>query len=70
MVTVTHNEMQIAANKPENAYLAVVEVDDNKRLVTYFLNWNDQAPGFADVNKTIRIDKLRQIADVVFEREI
>jgi hypothetical protein len=70
MVTVTHNEMVIAANKPENAYLAVVEVDGNKRHVTYFLHWNKQTPGFAVVNNTIQLDKLRKTADVVYEKEI
>ena len=62
--------MVVAANKPSDAYLAVVEVDGNKRRVTYFLRWNKQTPGFEDVNKTIQLDKLRQIADVALEREI
>ena len=70
MVTVTHNEMVVAANKPDDAYLAVVEVDGNKRRVTYFIRWNKQAPGFAVVNNTIHLDKLRQIADIAFERDI
>jgi len=69
-VTVTHNEMVVAANKPNDAYLAVVEVEESKRRVTYFLRWNKQAPGFAVVNHTIHLEKLRQIAEVVLEREI
>jgi len=69
-VTVTHNEMVVAANRPNNAYLAVVEVDGNKRRVTYFLRWNKQAPSLADVNLTKQLDKLRQIAEVVLERDI
>ena len=69
-VTVTHNEMITAANKPDDTYLAVVEVDGNKRRVTYYLHWNEQPPGFADINHTIHLDRLRQIADVVLEREI
>jgi len=68
-VTVTHNEMVTAANKPDDTYLAVVETDDNKRRVTYYLHWNRQSPGFADVNHTIHLDKLRQIAEVVLEQE-
>ncbi|MCL1790893.1 MAG: SNF2-related protein [Peptococcaceae bacterium] len=70
MVTVTHNEMVTAANKPDDTYLAVVEVDGNKRSVTYFLRWNTQAPGLADVSHTVQMDKLRLIADVVLEQEI
>jgi hypothetical protein len=69
-VTVTHNEMVTAANKPDNTYLAVVEVDGNRRHVTYYLHWNKQVPGFADVSHTIELDKLRQVADVVLEKDI
>jgi superfamily II DNA or RNA helicase len=69
-VTVTHNEMVVAANKPNDTYLAVVEVDGLRRHVAYYLHWNERTPGFADINHTIELDKLRQVADVVFEIEI
>jgi superfamily II DNA or RNA helicase len=69
-VTVTHNEMVTAANKPDDTYLAVVEIDGKRRHVTYYLHWNEQAPGFADINHSIELDKLRQIANVALEREI
>ncbi len=69
-ITVTHNEMLVAVNKPEQACLAVVEVDGKHRHVTYYQNWVRQAPSFADINHAIELDKLRQIATVVFEKEI
>lgn len=69
-VTVTHNEMLVAANQPERTLLAVVEVDGPHRHVTYYQNWVQQPPGFADVNHTIELDKLRRVATVAFEKEI
>lgn len=69
-VTVIHNEMQVAVNKPEQTILAVVEVNGGHRHVVYYKNWMQQAPGFADINHTVELDKLRQIATVVLEREI
>ena len=69
-VTVTHNEMLVAANQPERTLLAVVEIDGPRRHVTYYQNWVQQPPGFADVNHTIELDKLRRVATVAFEKEI
>ena len=69
-VTVTHNEMVVATNNPDNAFLALVEVDGNTRRVTYLLHWNEQAPRHAVVNQTIHLNRMRQSADIVFEKEI
>ncbi len=68
-VTVTHNEMQVAVNKPEQTILAVVEVDGAQRNAVYYMNWIGQAPGFADINHTLEINKLRMVATIVFEAQ-
>ena len=69
-VTVTHNEMRTASNSPDKCILAVVIVDGNKRNITYFTNWIDTGPSFAEVNRSLNLSKLRQVAKVVFEKEI
>lgn len=69
LVTVTHNEMQTAVNKPDQTILAVVEADGTHRHVVYYQNWIEQAPGFADISHTIELNKLRSIATVLLERE-
>ena len=69
-VIVTHNEIVVAFNKPEQNILAVVEVKDSYRKIVYYKNWALQLPSFADVSHTLELEKLAQIADVVFEKEI
>jgi hypothetical protein len=69
-VTVTHNEMRIASNSPEKCILAVVLIDGNKRNVTYYINWIDTGPSFAEVNRSLDLNKLRQVAKIAYEREI
>jgi len=69
-VTVTHNEMKTAANSPDKCILAVVIVDGNKRGITYFLNWVDAGPSFAESMRSLDLKKLRQISRVILEKEI
>ena len=69
-VTVTHNEMKTAANSPDKCILATVIVDGNKRSVTYFSNWIDTGPSFAESNRSLDLNKLRQVSRVTFEKEI
>ena len=69
-VTVTHNEMKVASNSPDKCLLAAVIVDGNKRSVTYFSNWIDTGPSFAESMRSLDLKKLRQVSRVVFEREI
>ena len=69
-VTVTHNEMKNAANSPDKCILAVVIVDGNKRTITYFSNWIDNGPSFAESMRSLDLKKLRQVSRVIFENEI
>jgi hypothetical protein len=69
-VTVTHNEMRTASNSPDKCILAVVIIDGNRRNVTYYTNWIDMGPSFAEVNRSLDLNRLRQVAKVVFEKEI
>jgi hypothetical protein len=69
-VTVTHNEMKIAANSPDKYILATVLVDDKKRNVTYFMNWIDTGPSFAESKRSLDLKKLRQVSRVELEKEI
>jgi hypothetical protein len=69
-VTVTHNEMRTASNSPDNCILAVVIVDGNRRTVTYYTHWIDAGPSFAEVNRQLNLNRLRQSARVALEREI
>jgi hypothetical protein len=69
-VTVSHNEMKTAANAPDKCLLAVIVVDGNKRTATYFANWIDQGPGFAETNRSLNLQKLRTAARVALEREV
>jgi superfamily II DNA or RNA helicase len=69
-VAVTHNEMKTAANSPDKCILAVVEIDGNKRQVTYFMNWIDTGPSFAENNRTLDLEKLRRSARIAYEKEI
>jgi hypothetical protein len=69
-VTVSHNEMKTAANAPDKCLLAVIVVDGNKRTATYFANWIDQGPGFAETKRSLNLQKLRTAARVAFEKEL
>jgi hypothetical protein len=69
-VTVTHNEMVTAANKPDNTYLAVVEVDRDIRNVVYYTHWVSQAPGIEEVCRTLDLKTLKTVANIVLERLI
>jgi hypothetical protein len=69
-VTVTHNEMRTASNSPDKCILAVVIIDGNKRNVTYYTDWVDTGPSFAEVNRNLDLNRLRQVAKVVCEKEI
>jgi hypothetical protein len=69
-ITVTHNEMKVAANSHDKCILAVVIIDGNKCKVTYFLNWVDVGPSFAESKRSLDLNKLRQVSQVVLEKEI
>jgi hypothetical protein len=69
-ITVTHNEMKIAANSPDKCVLAVVVIDGSKRNVVYFTNWIDAGPFFAESKRTLELKKLRLVSRVALEREI
>jgi hypothetical protein len=69
-VTVTHNEMAVAANAPEQSFLAVVEVDGARRHVVYYRHWAARAPGFADVSHTLSLGRLRKVAEVAYEADV
>ena len=71
-VTVTHNEMKVASNKPDNCILAVVIVDEGRRKVILYINWIEKSKGptFAEVNRSLDLNKLRLEAKVVYEKEI
>jgi hypothetical protein len=66
-VTITHNELQVAVNSPNNHILAVVEVEDNKRKITCFSKWAERSPAFAEESVTINLKKLRQSAIIAYE---
>jgi superfamily II DNA or RNA helicase len=69
-LTVTHNEMRTASNSPDKCMLAVVLIDGSKRRVTYYTHWMDTGPSFAEVNRRLDLNRLRQAARVALEREI
>ncbi|MCL1994399.1 MAG: DUF3883 domain-containing protein [Spirochaetes bacterium] len=69
-ITVTHNEMKVAATTPGKFILAVVIVDCNKRSITYFTNWVDSGPSFAESRRSLDLRKLCQVAHVALEKEI
>ena len=62
--------MRVASNSPDKCILAVVIIDGNTRIVTYYTNWIDTGPSFAEVNRSLDLKKLKQVARVIFEKEI
>jgi hypothetical protein len=45
-------------------------VDGNKRNVTYFANWIDAGPSFAESRRTLELKKLRMVSRMTLEREV
>lgn len=68
-LTVTHNEMSIAANSPDKSILALVIVDGSKRYTTYFMHWLEAGPSFSESKRTLELKKLRMVSHVTLERE-
>jgi hypothetical protein len=62
--------MKTAANSPDKCILAVVEIDGNKRQVTYFMNWIDTGPSFAENNRNLDLEKLRRSSRIAYEKDI
>jgi superfamily II DNA or RNA helicase len=70
LVSVTHNEMDVACNKKRQSFLAVVEIDGNNQHITYFREWRKQAPSMADHSATLELDALREESEVILEMDV
>ena len=66
-VTVTKNEILTALNKPENFWLALVEVDGDKTRTVYLKKPFRDPPGFAAEGVIYSLAELKEGAETVSE---
>lgn len=68
-VTVSHNEVLCALNKPEAFILAVVEVDGNVARTTYIKRPFVNPPDYSAASLNYNIERLKEAGDVILEKE-
>ena len=68
-VTVTKNEILTALNKPDDFFLALVEVDGEKTHTVYLKKPFREQPDFAARGVIYSIAELKECAEIVWEAE-
>jgi len=68
-VTVTRNEILTALNKPENFFLALVEVDGAKTNTVYLKNPFREPPDFAAKGVIYSLAELKERAEIIHEEK-
>ena len=68
-VTVSHNEVMCALNRPEAFILAIVEVDGDTTHTTYLRRPFTSPPDYAAASTNYDIARLRQAGTVILEKE-
>ncbi|MBP8988999.1 MAG: DUF3883 domain-containing protein [Clostridia bacterium] len=68
-VTLTKNEIYKALNVPDHYILAIVEIDENQRTLTYIQKAFHQPPDFHASSVTYPIDKLMTIGTLIDRKE-
>lgn len=68
-VTVSHNEVMCALNRPDAFVLALVEVDGNATRTSYIAHPFTSPPDYAAASTNYDIERLKEAGDVILERE-
>lgn len=68
-VTVSHNEVMCALNRPDAFVLALVEVDGNTTRTSYIAHPFTSPPDYAAASTNYDIERLKEAGDVILERE-
>lgn len=68
-VTVSHNEVMCALNRPDAFILAIVEVDGETTRTTYLKRPFTSPPDYAAASTNYDIARLKQAGEVILERE-
>ena len=68
-VTVSHNEVMCALNRPDAFVLALVEVDGNTTRTSYIAHPFTSPPDYAAASTNYDIARLKEAGDVILERE-
>lgn len=68
-VTVSHNEVMCALNRPDAFILALVEVDGDVTRTTYIKRPFTNPPEYTVASTNYDIARLKQAGDVILERE-
>lgn len=68
-VTVSHNEVMCALNRPDAFILALVEVDGGVTRTTYIKRPFTNPPDYTVASTNYDIARLKQAGDVILERE-
>ena len=68
-VTVSHNEVMCALNRPDAFILALVEVDGDVTRTTYIRHPFTNPPDYTVASTNYDIARLKQAGDVILERE-
>lgn len=68
-VTVSHNEVMCALNRPDAFILALVEVDGDVTRTTYIKRPFTNPPDYTVASTNYDIVRLKQAGDVILERE-
>ena len=68
-VTVSHNEVMCALNRPDAFILALVEVDGDVTRTTYIKRPFTNPPDYTVASTNYDIARLKQAGDVILERE-
>jgi len=68
-VTVSHNEVMCALNRPDAFILALVEVDGNQTRTTYIMRPFTNPPDYSVASANYDIARLKQTGEVILEKE-
>ncbi|WP_455022247.1 helicase-related protein [Lancefieldella rimae] len=68
-VTVSHNEVMCALNRPDSFILALVEVDGDVTRTTYIKRPFTNPPDYTVASTNYDIARLKEAGDVILERE-
>ena len=68
-VTVSHNEVMCALNRPDAFILALVEVDGDVTRTTYIKRPFTNPPDYTVASTNYDIARLKEAGDVILERE-
>ena len=68
-VTVSHNEVMCALNRPDAFILALVEVDGGVTRTTYIMRPFTNPPDYTVASTNYDIARLKEAGDVILERE-